>query len=169
MSRVETIKYQGKEYATVPQRLKEFREKFPKAKIDTSPTYFDDGAVVFKATIIQDQSDEYSASGSGSARYSADEINKPKAFEKLETISVGRALANIGFLNNGQIATTEEMQEFENFKQSKVEQVFESIKTAEKRGDFQEILAKLNPQQKREAAPLIRQRMEELKDATAGK
>ena len=44
-----------------------------------------------------------------------------KAFEKLETISVGRALSLLGYLNNGEIASSEEMEEFEDFKKRKVE------------------------------------------------
>lgn len=165
MSKVDTIKYQGKDYATVPARLKEFREQNNRAAIKTEPRFLEDGSVVFQATITQDQKDEYSATATGTARYLKDEIAKPKAFEKLETISIGRALAVLGYLNNGDVATSEEMQEFENYKLGRVEEAIEAIKKAKKRGDFEAILADLSADQQREVTPLIKQRMQELKDA----
>lgn len=97
----ESIKFGDKDYALVPARLKKFREANPRASVDTEPTYNADGSITFKATIVQDRANEYSATATGNARYSADELKKAKAFDKLETISVGRALANIGYLNDG--------------------------------------------------------------------
>lgn len=115
----DSIKFGDKDYALVPARLKKFREANPRASVDTEPTYNLDGSITFKATIIQDRANEYSATATGNARYDATELKKAKAFEKLETISVGRALANIGYLNDGQIATTEEMDEFNEYKEDK--------------------------------------------------
>lgn len=115
----DSIKFGDKDYALVPARLKKFREANPRASVDTEPTYNADGSITFKATIIQDRSNEYSATATGNARYAEAELKKPKSFEKLETISVGRALANIGYLNDGQIATTEEMDEFNEYKEDK--------------------------------------------------
>lgn len=163
----ESIKFGDKDYALVPARLKKFREANPRASIETNPTILDDGSVIFKATIVQDRGDEYSPTATGTARYDATEIKKPKAFEKLETISVGRALANIGYLNDGQIATTEEMEEFEQYKLNKIEEAIESIKTATKRGEFQDIMAKLTPEQQKEVTPIIKQRMAQLKTETS--
>ena len=167
MSKLATISYQGKDYATVPVRLKEFREKNPRAEVTTEPSFQEDGSVVFQARIVQDRADEYSAIATGTARYSADEIKKAKAFEKLETISIGRALAVLGYLNNGEVATTEEMAEFEQYKQNKVEDAIEAIKTATKRGEFQDIMSKLSPDQQKEVTPIIKARMIELKKETA--
>lgn len=163
MSKVETINYQGKDYATVPARLKEFRQTNPRAEITTEPRFLDDGSIVFQAKIIQDRSDEHSAIATGTARYSASEVSKPKAFEKLETISIGRALAVLGYLNNGDVATTEEMAEFEQYKLDKVEEAVAAIKAATKRGEFQDIMAKLTPDQQKEVTPIIKERMAELK------
>lgn len=123
----DSIKFGDKDYALVPARLKKFREANPRASVDTEPTYNADGSVTFKATIIQDRASEYSATATGNARYSEAELKKAKAFEKLETISVGRALANIGYLNDGQIATTEEMEEFNEYKKDKVTTAVETI------------------------------------------
>lgn len=169
MSKLDTIKYQGKDYATVPARLKEFRQTNPRAAIETTPTHHEDGSVTFKATITQDRKDDYSAVATGNAHYSKDELSKPKAFEKLETISVGRALANLGYLNNGEIATGEEMEEFEAYQLGKVDQAIKDIKAAEKRGDFEAILSKLNADQQRQVAPVIKARMTELKNAVTTK
>lgn len=112
----ESIKFGGKDYALVPARLKKFREANPRASITSKATRFDDGSMEFVTYILTDKADEFSADADGHATYSAEELKQPKSKEKLETISVGRALAKLGYLNDGQIATTEEMEEFEKFK-----------------------------------------------------
>lgn len=165
MSKIETIKYQGKDYATVPARLKEFRSTNPRASVSTEPHFLEDGSVVFRATIIKDKSDEHSASATGNARYTSNELSKPKAFEKLETISVGRALAMLGYLNDGDIASTEEMLEFEQYQEDKVMTAIEAVTVAEKRSEFQAILSGLSPEQQKQLTPHIKERMQELKNA----
>lgn len=127
----DTVRFGDKDYWLVPARLKKFREEHPRAKVDTNPTYNADGSITFKATILMDKSDEFSPEASGSARYTEAELKKPKQFEKLETIAVGRALANIGYLNDGQVATTEEMLEFEEYKNTKVEEAIDKLNSAE--------------------------------------
>ena len=119
-----------KEYALVPERLKSMREDNPRASVETEQIFNADNSITFKATIIKDLADEFSARATGSARYSETELKRPKAFEKLETVSVGRALANLGYLNDGQIATSEEMLEFEDYKEDKVDQAIEKINEA---------------------------------------
>lgn len=161
----DSIKFGDKDYALVPARLKKFREANPRASVDTEPTYNVDGSITFKATIVKDRSDEYSATATGNARYTELELSKPKSFEKLETISVGRALANIGYLNDGQIATTEEMVEFEDYKLNKVEDAINAIGKANKRGEFELILGTLNPEQQKLVTPAITTRMKELQNA----
>lgn len=111
-----SMKFGDKEYRFVPDRIKQFREQNPRGGIDTNPTYNADGSITFKAVITTDNGDPSAAVGTGTARYSAEELKKPKAFEKLETISVGRALAILGYLNDGQVASTEEMQEFYDYR-----------------------------------------------------
>lgn len=157
---VETIDLKGKDYATVPQRLKQFREDNPRSIVETNPTFQDDGTVVFSAKIVKDKSDPYSAEATG---HSYGKLGLEKAFEKLETIATGRALALLGYLNNGQVATTEEMEEFKAFQFDKV---VDEINLAETRDEFSLILARLTPDQKKEATPLINARIKELKDGT---
>lgn len=156
---VQTIKLKGNDYATVPQRLKEFREKNPRASITTKPVITGD-TVIFEATIKSDNKNPDSAQATG---HSYGKLNGDKAFEKQETIAVGRALALLGYLNNGQVATSEEMEEFEEYR---LGQVKEAIATATKREDFKTILTGLTPELKREVTPLINARIEELKNGT---
>lgn len=166
MSKVATINLKGNEYATVPTRLKQFREDNPRSSVITKPAFQENGSVVFTATIIKDKADEHSAEATG---HSYGEINSDKAFEKLETIATGRALALLGYLNNGQVATTEEMEEFTQYKQEQYyENALAEIKNATKRKEFADILAKLTPEQQRQAAPVINDRIKELKDQSDG-
>lgn len=158
---VQTINLKGNQYATVPQRLKEFRETHPRSLIETKPTFQEDGTVVFSARIVKDKADESSAEATG---HSYGKMDKEKAFERLETVATGRALALLGYLNNGQIATGEEMEEFEQYK---LDQVIDEIGLATEKAHFKAILAKLTPAQKLEVTPIINARIKELKDGTA--
>lgn len=161
------VKFGDKDYALVPDRLKKFREENIRASIETDHEFNPDGSVTFKATIIKDLSDAHSARATGTARYSENELKKPKAFEKLETVSVGRALANLGYLNDGQVATTEEMEEYE---AAQFGQALEDLKTATTREDFKAILAKARtPEQKQELTPLVQARIKEVASGTTNK
>ena len=160
MANVATINLKGNDYATVPQRLKQFRQDNPRSIVETKPEFMPDGTVVFSARIVKDKADESSAEATG---HSYGKLGESKAFEKLETIATGRALALLGYLNNGQVATTEEMEEFESYKAEQFESVMDEIKKAKKREEFTEILNKLTPEQKKEATPLINAKIKELK------
>jgi hypothetical protein len=116
-----TNNYGDSEYSGVPKRLKRFREDTVRGDVNTSHTFLPDGGLTFQATVVKDRSDEYSARSTGTAYYNAEEMSKKKAFEKLETISVGRALSLLGYLNNGEIASTEEMEEFNKYQDEKRE------------------------------------------------
>lgn len=154
------------DYALVPDRLLEFRQQNPRASIETKPSIQPGNILVFQARIIKDKKDENSAEATGHAY---GKLDNEKAFEKLETQAVGRALAILGYLNNGKVATTEELEEFEQYKQNQFEEIVTEIKQATKREEFAAILAKLNPEQKREATPLINQRIKELKNGNTDK
>ena len=120
MAKMKTISLQGKEYAQVVERLKEFRETNPRGKIETTPTIQPDGQILFKAYILKDKSDENSAEATGHA---LGQNKGVKAFEKLETIAVGRALAMLGYASDGEIASGEEMEEFMKFQDEKKEKL----------------------------------------------
>nr|DAT06367.1 MAG TPA: hypothetical protein [Caudoviricetes sp.] len=100
------------DYARVPDRLVAFWAEHPNASVKTHFQYTPGGGLAFTAEIVTDKSDPNCREANGHALYTADEMKAVKAFEKLETIATGRALAKLGYLNDGEIATTEEMEEF---------------------------------------------------------
>lgn len=105
---VDTVKLsKGGEYARVPARLKLFREDTANGLIETSPTFHDNGVVMFTARIVKDKSDPNSAEATG---HSYGKSTGVKEFEKLETIAVGRALALLGYLASGEVASFEEIE-----------------------------------------------------------
>lgn len=117
--KTQTIKLQGKDYAQVKDRLKEFRQDCPNGLIDTSFTVADK-FITFKARILKDKSKPESAEATGHAM---GENKGAKAFEKLETIAVGRALALLGYAQDGDIASSEEMQEFMEYQENKKSEI----------------------------------------------
>lgn len=124
MKKTATMKLGSADYAKVKDRIKEFRTDCPNGLIETTPT-ITDTHIIFKARILKDKSDPSSAEATG---HSMGEIGgdkrKEKVFEKQESIAVGRALALIGYGADGEIASSEEMEEFLAHKQ---EQLAESI------------------------------------------
>lgn len=121
MKKAPTIKLSWNDYSQVKERLKMFREEKPRGLIETVPTIKDDGSIMFRARIVADKSDEYSAEATGHSLSTEINAKDKKAFEKLETIAVGRALALLGYSADGEIASSEEMEEYEEWKERKVE------------------------------------------------
>lgn len=92
------------EYAKVSSRVAEFHKLNKQTSIRTT-FEFKEGWAIFKAMVIPDVANlERYFNGS-----SIGKVGATKAFEKLETIAVGRALAFAGFLSDGEIASIEEM------------------------------------------------------------
>ena len=106
--RVKTIKLQGKDYAQVSDRVSVFHKAHQNGSIKTDLDLRDSFAI-FKATVILDaKNPDRIFTGTSMGKYGG-----AKALEKLETIAVGRALAFAGFLSDGEIASSEEMQKYE--------------------------------------------------------
>lgn len=135
-----TMSLSGNSYAKVAERLKLFRTDWPNSKTETDHTYNEDGSVEFKAWVWKDKNTLFDLIKGGvtdkeTLRATADadgdakgEVGvKAKDFEKLQTIATGRALANLGYLASGEIASFEEMDEFNRYKE---EQQAEAIKDA---------------------------------------
>lgn len=135
MSRVKTMQLQGNDYAKVADRLKKFREECPNGQIKTEPKFLDDGKILFVATVLKDKSRDESAEATGHA---LGENKGQKAFEKLETVAIGRALATLGYLMSGEIASTEEMEEFYEYQQEKVEAAVGQLEAAETLDELRE-------------------------------
>lgn len=113
-----TIKLQGKDYAQVAERIRLFRSECPNGKIITKRIQNEDGnsagEMTYRTYIWKDRAN-YESNDLMSCDSSAEasmvvKVNKDK--EKLETISVGRALAMLGYLASGDVASSEEMEEF---------------------------------------------------------
>lgn len=122
--RVKTGKIGDKDYAYVVDRLKQFREDCPKGLIETEPTIREDGQLLFKARVVKDKSKPDSAEATGHA---LGKNSGTKAFEKLETIAVGRALAMLGYLASGEIASSEEMEEFYAYQDQKIQEAVDKL------------------------------------------
>ncbi len=167
MNRVDTIKYGNvAEYATVPARLKRFREENPRASVTPTPTLLEDGSMIISVHILKDRGKDDSAEATGSARYTAKELEGKKAYEKLETIATGRALSLLGYLNDGQIAGSEEMVEFENYKEDRLLEAIEAVKQADSKAEIAAIQASLAPSQQAQLNTHILERVKELQYAT---
>lgn len=100
---------QGKDYAQVKDRIIQFRSECPNGLIETHPLIQENGQILFKARILKDKSNPDSAEATGHALGDSKAV---KGFEKLETIAVGRALALLGYGSDGEIASSDEMEEF---------------------------------------------------------
>ncbi len=126
MKKVTTTKIGGgADYAKVSDRLLEFRKDCPRGSITTEPVLIEGKLSHFIATVIKDRADEYSAQATGTG-FLYEEKGK-KALEKVETIAIGRALANIGYAAGGEIASSEEMERFLEDKEIKLFEKIESI------------------------------------------
>jgi len=117
----------GAEYAKVPERLKLFREDSPNGLIETTPLIQPDGQIMFKARVLKDKSNPASGEATG---HSLGTNKTSKDFEKLETIAIGRALAILGYLASGDVASFEEMEEFQ---QHKADQLASAIAQGKER------------------------------------
>jgi hypothetical protein len=126
-------------HAKVKDRIIKFWSENPRGKIETSSVRSGD-SITFKTFILADKAEPYSKEATG---HSFGNIGDEKAFEKLETISVGRALALFGYASDGEIASSEEMEEFESFKkQQKAEAkqlALETLNEAKTQAELKEI------------------------------
>lgn len=124
--KTQTVDLKGKAYAQVKDRIKEFRADNPNGLIETTPT-ISDTSIIFKARIVKDKSNPASAEATGHSFAKATEKTVEKQFEKQETIAVGRALALLGYASDGDIASSEEMEEFLQHKQEQLaDKIFET-------------------------------------------
>lgn len=121
------------EFSKVVDRLNIFRSENPNGLVETTPTINGD-QIIFKTRILKDKSNEFSAEATGHAMAMI-KPDEEKQFEKLETISVGRALALLGYAAGGEIASSDEMDDFNKYRQQKIDEMIDGmakIKTLEK-------------------------------------
>jgi hypothetical protein len=147
MKKTATINLSGKNYAQVKDRIKEFRTDCPNGLIETTPTV-SDTQIIFKARILKDKSNPASAEATGHSMGEIGAKDKKgnsieKIFEKQESIAVGRALALLGYASDGEIASSEEMEEFLADKQEKLAELIFEITSQVGSCDTLEDLTKL--------------------------
>jgi len=140
MAKTKTMSLQGKQYAQVKDRMSEFRKDNPRGLIETTPTIDENGQILFKARVLKDKADTSSAEATGHAFGANKGV---KAFEKLETIAVGRALALLGYGADGEIASSEEMEEFEEYRKGKVADAIGQLQNCETKDQLKEVFMSL--------------------------
>lgn len=107
--KLKTINLSGKQYAQVAERLRAIHEDHKDFDIVTDYELAGETAVLTaEITIRITKEDVVKYTG-----HSFGKIGAQKAFEKLETIAVGRALAFAGYHADGEIASADEMQDME--------------------------------------------------------
>jgi len=153
--KAKTISLKGNDYARVPERIRMFREECPYGKIETTPIIQENGELMFKAEIVKNQQEVGSARATG---HSLGDSNADKSFEKLETIAVGRALANLGYLASGEVASAEEMEDFLKNKKAKEDKekegYIEKLNAVDSLEKLKELWGNINPKFKVELSPL---------------
>ena len=104
------IKFKGKDYVLVADRVKYFNDTYPKGSITTELLSTSEAdMVVIKATVVPQEGQVYT--GMSQAKYSDSQsfVNKTSALENAETSAVGRALAFMGIGVIDSIASVDEI------------------------------------------------------------
>lgn len=99
----------GKGYIEVNQRIKAFRQVYPTGTISTEILSLDNGVVMMKATVLDDDGKTL-ATGLAYEKESASFINKTSFIENCETSAIGRALGFCGFGIDSSVASAEEVE-----------------------------------------------------------
>ncbi len=108
MAKLRTISIKGKEYVTVNERLKYFREKYPNYGLLSEIIHMDAYTVMVKATIYDDNGRPL-ASGLASEDKMSSIINETSYVENCDTSAWGRALANFGIGIDVNVASADEL------------------------------------------------------------
>lgn len=98
----------GKSYIPVNERIKAFRQIYPRGQILTEIIGLADGVVTMKASVYDDEG-RLLATGHGQEKESSSFINKTSFIENCETSCVGRALGNAGLGLDDGFASYEEV------------------------------------------------------------
>jgi len=107
--KLKTINIKGKDYVEVNERLKYFRNNYPKYSLTTEVIEKTTDSILIKAT-IRDEQDREIATGIAEEIKGSTFINKTSYVENCETSAWGRALANMGIGLDTSVASAEEVQ-----------------------------------------------------------
>ena len=105
---MKTVNIKGKEYVEVNERLKYFREHYPKYSLISEIISLENGVVVMVASIYDEEGNRLST-GHAYEKEDSSFINKTSYIENCETSAWGRALANFGIGLDTSVASYEEV------------------------------------------------------------
>ena len=108
MNKLKTVNIKGKEYVTVNERLKYFREHFKGYSLTSEITHLNENGVIIKATIKNAEGVEV-ATGYAHEKQGSSFINKTSFIENCETSCWGRCLGNIGIGLDQSVASADEV------------------------------------------------------------
>ena len=108
MNKLKTVNIKGKNYVTVSERIKYFREKFSGYSLTTEITHINENGVIIRASIKNDEGIEV-ASGYAHEKQNSSFINKTSFIENCETSAWGRCLGNFGIGVDESVASADEV------------------------------------------------------------
>ena len=116
-------------YVFVKERISKFRNEYPEGVIHSARTVDADGGVSFKTVVCRTakEAELFSVTGLAVATGFSYLPPKPDAIdekceEKTETVSIGRALGNLGFVISKAIASADEIQRYKGLRQTEPEE-----------------------------------------------
>ena len=108
MTKLKTINIKGKNYVTVNERIKYFREHFTGYSLTSEITHINDSGVISKAE-LRDPEGNLLATGIGHEKQGSSFINKTSFIENCETSAWGRCLGNFGIGIDESVASADEV------------------------------------------------------------
>lgn len=131
MNEMKTINIKGKEYVTVNERIKAFRNTYKDYSLVTDIIEISDNHCVMKASILDTQG-KVVATGYARETVSKSPINKFAFVENAETSAWGRALGNFGIGVDTAICSAEELlQKISQEETAKVELSIDALQNGE--------------------------------------
>ena len=108
MKKIKTVKIKGKDYVTVNERIKLFRELYKGFSLTAEITHLNENGVIIKAT-IKDEQERIISQGIAHEVKGSSFINKTSFIENCETSAWGRALGNLGIGIDASVASADEV------------------------------------------------------------
>jgi|TARA_R100001530_G_scaffold134774_1_gene110335 hypothetical protein len=108
MVKLKTINIKGKNYVTVNERIKYFREHFTGYSLTSEITHINESGVIIKAE-LRDPEGNVLATGIGHEKQGSSFINKTSFIENCETSAWGRCLGNFGIGIDESVASADEV------------------------------------------------------------
>lgn len=142
-----TVTIKGKEYVTVNERIKYFRQNYQEWSIETRVIDLQKDSIVIQA-FIKDEKGIIRSSGIAQETKGSTYINKTDHIENCETSAIGRALGILGIGIDTSIASADEMQRVEK-REKQISKIDKHIdKVEQKNNKFKEQKEKLHKEEK---------------------